>query len=239
MPMYTLVLLRHGQTTFNKEKIFCGWTDVDLTEKGRDEAKSAGRNLKKAGHTFDIAFSSVLKRAMDTLHIALDEMEIKNLPVDYSWKLNERHYGALQGQKHEDIAKAHTPEQVHIWRRSFSVKPPLLGEDDHRHPSKEEKYKDLDKKFLPRGESLSDTIDRVLPHWHEEIVPHIKNGKNVIIAASGNSLRALIKHLDGISDSEIVGLEILNGTPLVYKLDKNLKPVEKYYLMDNGEKKSI
>jgi len=227
---FTLVLLRHGQTTFNKEKIFCGWTDVDLTEQGIEEAKKAGQNLKKAGFSFDVAFCSVLKRAMETLSIALDEMGVENLPINYSWRLNERHYGALQGQKHEDIARTCSPEQVQIWRRSFCERPPQLGEDDPRHPCLDPKYCDLDKKDLPCGESLEDTIKRVMPYWQGEIVPQIKGGKKVIIAASGNSLRALIKHIEGISDDDIVGLEIKNGTPLVYELDENLKAVNKRYL---------
>lgn len=237
--MYTLVLLRHGQSTFNKEKIFCGWTDAPLTEKGKEEAKKAGESLKKANHDFDVAFSSVLDRAIDTLHIALHEMGIKEKThVNYSWKLNERHYGWLQGQKHEDISKAHSAEQVQVWRRSYSVKPPQLEDNDPRHPKHDPKYKDLDHSVLPKGESLEDTINRVLPHWHDEIVPQIKQGKKVIIAASGNSLRALIKYIDGISDDNIVGLEILNGTPLVYHLDQDLKPIEKYYLVD-GERKPL
>jgi 2,3-bisphosphoglycerate-dependent phosphoglycerate mutase len=237
--MYKIVLLRHGQTIFNKEKIFCGWTDVDLTEQGINEAKSAGKNLKKAGFKFDMGFCSVLTRAIETLSITLDEMGIKDLPINYTWKLNERHYGSLQGQKHADIAATCSPEQVQKWRRSFCDRPPQLGEDDPRHPCNDEKYCDIDKKDLPCGESLEDTIKRVLPYWHDEIVPVIKNGENIIIAASGNSLRSLIKHIDSVSDGEIVGLEILNGTPLVYELDENLKPLKKYYLVDGGVQKPI
>lgn len=232
--MYTLVLIRHGQTTFNQQKIFCGWTDVDLTEQGINEAKSAGQNLKKAGFSFDVAFCSVLSRAQKTLDIVLDEMGITGLPVSYSWRLNERHYGALQGQKHADMAAKYSPEQVQKWRRSFSERPLMLTEDDPRNPALDPKYKDVDKKDLPLGESLEDTIKRVLPYWQSEIAPQIKNGKKVIVAASGNSLRALVKHIDSISGNDIVGLEIATGTPLVYELDENLKPVSKYYLMKDG-----
>lgn len=228
--MYTLVLLRHGQTTYNKEKIFCGWSDADLTEQGVNEAKTAGQNLKKSGFTFDVGFSSVLKRAVETLGIALEEMGVKDLPINYTWRLNERHYGALQGQKHEDIAKAHSPEQVQRWRRSYSERPPQVTEEDPRHPCTDPKYCDIDKKDLPCGESLEDTIARVLPYWEKEIAPLIKQGKKVIIAASGNSLRALIKHIEGISNEDIVGLELKNGTPLIYTLDENLKATGKHYL---------
>lgn len=234
--MYTLVLLRHGQTVYNKEKIFCGWSDVDLTEQGIQEAITAGRNLRQAGFTFDIAFCSVLKRAMETLSIALDEMGQADLPIKYSWRLNERHYGALQGQKHADVAKTCSPEQVQLWRRSFCERPPQVGEDDPRNPCNDPKYCDIDKKDLPCGESLEDTIKRVLPYWEGEIVPEIKSGKKVVIAASGNSLRALIKKIDSLSDDDIVGLEILNGTPLVYELDENLKPTSHYYLNSSSLK---
>lgn len=228
--MYKLVLLRHGQTIYNKEKIFCGWSDVDLTEQGIEEAKKAGQNLKKAGFVFDVAFCSVLKRAIETLSIAIDEMGVKDLPINYSWRLNERHYGALQGEKHEDIAKTCSPEQVQKWRRSFCERPPQLTEEDPRNPCLDPKYCDIDKKDLPCGESLEDTIKRVLPYWEKEIAPQIRNGKRVIVAASGNSLRSLIKHIENISDDDIVGLEIKNGTPLIYELDKDLKAVSKYYL---------
>ncbi len=228
--MYKLVLIRHGQSVYNKEKIFCGWTDVDLTEQGIEEAKKAGQNLKKNGYSFDVAFCSVLSRAIKTLDLVKEEMGALNLPTEYSWRLNERHYGALQGVKHEDMAKKFSPEQVQLWRRSFSEKPPLLEESDERYPGNDPKYKDLKKEEIPRGESLEDTIKRVLPYWNEKIVPEIKDGKKVIISASGNSLRALIKYIDNISDNDIVGLEIKTGTPLVYELDENLKPLNKYYL---------
>lgn len=237
--MYKLVLIRHGQTVYNRDKVFCGWTDVDLTEQGIAEATSAGQNLKKAGYVFDIAFCSVLKRARETLSIALDEMGIKDLPINYTWRLNERHYGALQGQKHADVAATCSPEQVQLWRRSFCEKPPQLTEEDPRHPCNDEKYCDIDKKDLPCGESLEDTIKRVLPYWENEIVPQIKAGKNVIVAASGNSLRSLVKYIDNMSDDNIVGLEIATGTPLVYELDENLKPIKKYYLVKDGEQKPI
>lgn len=237
--MYTLVLLRHGQTTYNRDKIFCGWEDVDLTEKGKDEAKIAGQTLKKAGYSFDVAFCSVLTRAIDTLNLALDEMGVKNLPIHYTWKLNERHYGLLQNQRHADIAKIATAEQVQKWRRSFDDRPPQLDENDPRHPCMDKKYCDIDKKDLPCGESLKDTIARVLPYWEGEIVPQIKSGKKVMIAASGNSLRALIKAIEGISDENIVGLEIKNGVPLVFVLDENMRGVEKYYLGADGEKVGV
>lgn len=228
--MYTLVLLRHGQTIYNKEKIFCGWEDVDLTEQGVEEAKTAGQTLKQAGFIFDVAFCSVLKRAIETLSIALDEMGIEDLPINYSWRLNERHYGALQGQKHEDVVKTCSPEQVQLWRRSFCERPPQVGVDDPRNPCNDKKYCDIDVKDLPCGESLEDTVKRVLPYWHNEIAPQIKKGKRVIVSASGNSLRSLVKYIDNISDDDIVGMEILNGTPLIYELDENLKPTNKYYL---------
>ena len=237
--MYKLVLIRHGQTVYNRDKVFCGWTDIDLTEQGIDEAKNAGINLKKAGYTFDIAFCSVLKRARETLSIVLDEMGIIDLPINYTWKLNERHYGDLQGKKHADVAATCSVEQVQIWRRSFCEKPPQLTEEDPRNPANDPKYCDVDKKDLPVGESLEDTIKRVLPYWENEIIPQIKSGKKVIVAASGNSLRALVKYIDNISDNDIVGLEIATGTPLVYELDENLKPIKKYYLLKDGEQKPI
>ena len=237
--MYKLVLIRHGQTIFNKQKIFCGWTDVDLTEQGISEAESAGRNLKKAGYVFDIAFCSVLKRAIETLSIVLDEMGTSEVPIQYSWRLNERHYGDLQGKKHEDMIKTCGIEQVQLWRRSFCERPPQLLESDPRNPCNDEKYCDIDKKDLPCGESLEDTIKRVAPYWQDEILPQIKKGKKVIVAASGNSLRSLVKYIDNISDDDIVGLEIRTGTPLVYELDETLKPLRKYYLLDNGVEEPI
>lgn len=237
--MHTLVLIRHGQTVYNKQKIFCGWTDVDLTEQGISEAQSAGRNLKAAGYVFDIAFCSILKRAVETLSIALDEMGITDLPIQYNWRLNERHYGDLQGKKHEDMINTCGIEQVQKWRRSFCDRPPQLLETDPRHPCNDQKYCDIDKKDLPCGESLEDTIKRVAPYWQDEILPQIKSDRKVIVAASGNSLRALIKYVDNISDDDIVGLEIRTGTPLVYELDENFKPIRKYYLLDKGVEEPI
>ena len=196
--MYKLVLIRHGESIYNREKVFCGWTNVDLTAQGIEEAHYAGQSLKKAGFLFNIAFTSVLKRAIDTLNIVLGEMGEKDIPIEYSWKLNERHYGALQGLKHEQMAKEFGVEKVQLWRRSFKTKPPLLDFNDPRYPGNDVMYKDLDKDDIPRGESLEDTIKRVLPYWDREILPKIKDGKKVIISASGNSLRALIKHIDGI-----------------------------------------
>ena len=237
--MKKLVLLRHGQTVYNQQKVFCGWTDVDLTPQGEKEAISAGVNLKKAGYVFDIAFCSVLKRAIETLSIALDEMGLNGLPISYSWKLNERHYGDLQGKKHEDMINTCGIDQVQKWRRSFCERPPQLLASDPRNPCNDQKYCDIDKKELPCGESLEDTIKRVTPYWTDEIAPHVQAGKKVIVAASGNSLRALIKYIDNISDDDIVGLEIKTGTPLVYELDDNLKPLKKYYLLDNGVEEPI
>ncbi|MEK7501768.1 MAG: 2,3-diphosphoglycerate-dependent phosphoglycerate mutase [Patescibacteria group bacterium] len=229
--MRKLVLIRHGESIYNKEKIFCGWTDVELTENGIEEAHHAGQLLKKEGYSFDIAFASVLKRAIDTLSIILEEMNEENIPIEYSWRLNERHYGALQGLKHEQMANEYGAEQVRLWRRSYKVKPPLLKLDDSRYPGNDVKYKDLDKNALPRGESLEDTVKRVLPYWDGEIAPKILEGKSVIVSASGNSLRALIKHIDGMDDDEIVRLEIKMGVPLVYELeDDGLKPIRHYYL---------
>lgn len=237
--MYKIVLIRHGQTVYNRDKIFCGWTDVDLTEQGIKEATNAGIALKNAGYRFDMAFCSVLKRAKETLDIVLEQMGIENMPICYSWRLNERHYGALQGQKHADVANVCSIEQVQKWRRSYNEKPPQLDNTDPRYPGNDPKYKDIDKSLLPCGESLEDTIKRVLPYWEEHIVPEIKNGKMIIVAASGNSLRALIKHIDNISDNNIVDLEIKTGTPLIYELDENLKPINRYYLNKDGGDESI
>ncbi len=229
--MRKVVLIRHGQTTFNKEKIFTGWTEVPLTEQGLNEAHAAGKALLREGYHFDLAFTSLLTRAEITLDIVLEEMGQKDIPIHRSWRLNERHYGALQGIKHTDMAAKFSPEQVQIWRRSYSVRPPQLELDDPRYPGHNPLYKDLKPEELPRGESLEDTIKRVMPYWHDEIVPAINSGKSVIISASGNSLRGLIKHIDGIGDEEIVGLEIATGTPLVYELeDDTLKPIKHYYL---------
>ena len=226
-----LVLIRHGQSVYNAQKMFCGWTDVDLTEKGIAEAHKAGQSLKANGFVFDLAYTSVLKRAIETLEIVLKEMSLADLPVNRSWRLNERHYGALQGLKHEEMAAKYGDEQVRIWRRSYKTKPPLLTTDDPRYPGLDSKYKDLSPEELPLGESLEDTVKRVLPYWNEEIVPKIMAGQRVIVSASGNSLRALIKHMDGISDDDIMGLEIATGVPLVYELDgETLNPMKHYYL---------
>ncbi len=237
--MYKLVLLRHGQTIYNKQKIFCGWTDVDLTEQGLEEAKKAGQNLKKSGYVFDQGFCSVLKRSVETLSIVVEEMGLGDVPIDYSWRLNERHYGSLQGKKHEDVSKTCSPEQVQLWRRGYCEKPPQLTEEDPRNPCNDAKYCDIDKKDLPNGESLEDTVKRVLPYLKDHIFPAVRDNKNVIVCASGNSLRALIKYMDNINDNDIVGLEIMTGTPLVYELDENLKPVRKYYLVDDCVEKPI
>ena len=228
--MYKIVLVRHGQSVYNKEKIFCGWTDVDLTEQGLAEAHAAGKALKREGFHFDIAFTSVLKRAKQTLDIILTEMDEANIPIINSWRLNERHYGALQSIKHADMSKLYGEEQVRQWRRSYSTPPPLLTEDDPRYPGNDPLYKDLKKEEIPKGESLENTVSRVLPFWQNEIVPKIKQGKKVIISASGNSLRALIKYIDNIGDDDIMNLEIATGTPLVYELDGDLKPTGHFYL---------
>ncbi|MFA6404701.1 MAG: 2,3-diphosphoglycerate-dependent phosphoglycerate mutase [Candidatus Paceibacterota bacterium] len=229
--MIKVVFIRHGQTDYNKNKIFCGWTDAELNEEGIKEAHNAGKILKDNGYVFDIAFTSVLKRAIDTAKIIIQEIGQNDLPIKYSWRLNERHYGALQGQKHEDVAKIEGKEQVHIWRRSYSVKPPQLKEDDPRYPGFDPKYKDLDRSILPRGESLEDTMNRTIPYWNDEILPDIKAGKRVIVSASGNSLRAIIKYIDEISDEDIVALEIATGMPIVYEIDENSgKPIGHYNL---------
>ena len=234
--MYKVVLLRHGESTWNKENRFTGWTDVDLSEKGIEEARMAGILLKENGFTFDIAFTSVLKRALRTLWICLDEMDLLWIPVEKSWRLNERHYGALQGLNKAEMADNHGEEQVKTWRRSYDVQPPALEEKDERHPKFAPMYKNLQPTDLPSTECLKDTVERFLPYWHETIAPTIKSGKRVIIVAHGNSLRALVKYLDNISDQEIVGLNIPTGIPLVYELDNNLNPEKHYYL---GDEESI
>lgn len=230
--MHTLVLLRHGESTWNKENRFTGWTDVDLTEKGREEAKVAGQLLKAGGFGFDVVFTSVLKRAIRTAFIAQDELDALWLPVERSWRLNERHYGALQGLNKAETAAKHGEEQVKIWRRAYAIAPPPLAPDDPRHPSHDPRYKDLPPADVPLTESLKDTVARFLPYWHESIAPRIAAGQRVLIAAHGNSLRALVKFLDHVSDDEIVELNIPTGIPLVYELDVVLKPVRHYYLGD-------
>ncbi|MCB2199394.1 2,3-diphosphoglycerate-dependent phosphoglycerate mutase [bacterium] len=230
--MYKVVLLRHGESDWNRENRFTGWTDVDLSEKGLGEAHTAGKTLLEEGFTFDLAFTSLLKRAIRTLWIALDEMDLMWVPVIRNWRLNERHYGALQGLNKAETAEKHGEDQVKIWRRSYDTPPPALAEDDDRNPGKDRRYADLSADELPLTECLKDTVARFLPYWHETIAPEIKAGKRVLIAAHGNSLRALVKYLDDISDDEIVGLNIPTGVPLVYELDENLKPIKHYYLGD-------
>jgi len=227
-----LVLLRHGESVWNKENRFTGWTDVDLSEKGIEEAKEAARLLKKEGYVFDVAFTSVLKRAIRTLWIVLDEMDLMWIPVYRSWRLNERHYGALQGLNKAEMAAKFGEEQVLIWRRSYDVPPPPLSKDDPRYPGNDPRYKELDEKDIPLTECLKDTVKRFLPYWHDVIAPMVKSGRRVIISAHGNSLRALVKYLDNISDKEILEVNIPTGIPLIYELTPELKPVRHYYLGD-------
>jgi 2,3-bisphosphoglycerate-dependent phosphoglycerate mutase len=233
--MYKIVLLRHGESQWNKENRFTGWTDVDLSPKGQDEAKKSGKILKENGFEFDIAYVSVLKRALRTLWIALDEMDQLWIPWEKSWRLNERHYGSLQGLNKAETAAQHGEDQVLIWRRSYDIPPPPLEKSDERYPGKLRVYKDVSEKDLPLTESLKDTVARFLPYWHETIAPAIKHGKKVIIAAHGNSLRALVKYLDNMGEDEILKLNIPTGMPLVYELDKDLKPIKHYYLGDPEE----
>jgi len=230
-----LVLIRHGESIWNKENRFTGWTDVDLSENGLIEARKAGQILKKNGYTFDLAYVSVLKRAIRTLWIALHELDLMWIPVYKSWKLNERHYGALQGLNKKETAEKYGDEQVFKWRRYVDVRPPVLEKTDDRYPGKELKYKELREEEIPITESLEDTVKRVMDEWFQEIVPKIKEGKKVIISAHGNTLRALVKHLDNISSDNIVSLNIPTGTPLVYELDDNLKPIRHYYLELDGK----
>lgn len=230
--MFRLVLLRHGESTWNRENRFTGWTDVDLTDKGREEAREAGRLMRAEGDAFDIAYTSVLKRAIRTLWIALDEMDLMWLPVERTWRLNERHYGALQGLNKAETAALHGEAMVKVWRRSYDTPPPPLTREDPRHPSRDRRYATLPPDALPLAESLKDTVARFLPCWRDTIAPSIRAGKRVLIAAHGNSLRALVKHLDGISEDKIVELNIPTGIPLVYELDDALTPLRKYYLGD-------
>ena len=236
--MFKLVLLRHGESTWNKENRFTGWTDVDLTDKGRHEARTAGRLLKEGGFSFDLVFTSLLKRAIWTSVLALDELDQLWLPVERSWRLNERHYGALQGLNKAETAAKHGDAQVKIWRRAYAIAPPPLEANDERHPARDSRYQDLPAASLPATESLSDTVARFLPYWHESIAPRIKAGTRVMIAAHGNSLRALVKYLDTISDDAIVELNIPTGIPLIYELDANLKPIKNYYLGDPAAARS-
>ena len=230
--MHKLVLLRHGESTWNKENLFTGWTDVDLSERGTEEAHEGGRVLLKEGYTFDVAYTSVLKRAIRTLWIALDEMDLMWIPIHNSWRLNERHYGALQGLNKAQTAEKYGEAQVKIWRRSYDIPPPALTRDDERFPGKDPRYQDLKLKDIPLSECLKDTVARTLPYWHETIAPAVHSGLRVIVAAHGNSLRGLVKYLDNIPDQEIVELNIPTGIPLVYELDEDLKPIRHYYLGD-------
>ncbi len=230
--MHQLVLIRHGQSTWNDENRFTGWTDVDLTEKGIEEARAGGRLLAEGGFRFDLCYTSVLKRAIRTLWLVLEETDQMWLPVERHWRLNERHYGALQGLNKAETAEKHGDEQVLIWRRSYDIPPPPLDPDDPQHPSNDERYAGIDPALLPRSESLKCTVERFLPLWHETIAPTIRAGKRVLIVAHGNSLRALVKYLDEVSDEEIVGLNIPTGIPLVYELDDSLKPLSHRYLGD-------
>ncbi len=224
--MIKLVLVRHGQSAWNLENRFTGWTDVDLSEQGVEEAIEAGKVLKENGYTFDVAYTSVLKRANRTLDIILEELNEKDIPIHKHWRLNERHYGALQGLNKKDTADKYGDEQVHIWRRSYDVQPPALDDNDERYLEMKNNYSE----YIPHTECLKDTVERVLPYWESDILPSLKENKKVIIVAHGNSLRGLIKYLDNISDDEIVGLEIPTGNPLVYELDDNFKPIKHYYL---------
>jgi 2,3-bisphosphoglycerate-dependent phosphoglycerate mutase len=230
--MYKLALIRHGESLWNKENRFTGWTDVDLSETGVVEADTGGKLLKAEGFVFDRAYTSVLKRAIKTLDLVLEAMDLMWIPVEKNWRLNERHYGALQGLNKAETAERHGDEQVHIWRRSYDTPPPALAEDDERYPGKDPRYADLKPEELPRTECLKDTVERFLPYWHETIAPAIKSGERVLIAAHGNSLRALVKYLDNISDEDIPGLNIPTGRPLIYELDEELKPIKHYYLGD-------
>ncbi len=230
--MYKIVLLRHGESVWNQENRFTGWTDVGLTEKGLAEAKAAGELLKKEGFAFDIAYTSVLRRAIKTLWSVLEETERMWIPVHHSWRLNERHYGALQGLDKAETAAKFGDEQVLIWRRAYAIAPPPLPDNDPRIESADPRYADLKPGEYPRTECLKDTVARFLPYWHDAIAPQIKAGKRVVIAAHGNSLRALIKYLDDVSDNDIVNLNIPTAQPLVYELDANLKPIRSYYLGD-------
>lgn len=235
--MKKIVLLRHGESTWNRENRFTGWTDVDLSEKGVSEAHRAGKALKDAGFVFDTAYTSLLKRAIKTLWITLEDMDLMWIPVLNSWRLNERHYGALQGLNKSETASKYGEDQVLVWRRSYDVPPPPLEKNDPRSPANDPRYKDLAKADIPLTECLKDTVARFLPYWHETIAPAVKSGKRVIIAAHGNSLRALVKYLDNVSDKDIVGLNIPTGLPLVYELTDDLKAVKNYYLGDPEEVK--
>lgn len=230
--MIKLVLLRHGESIWNKENRFTGWIDIGLSEKGEQEAKMAGQTLKREGYTFDIVFTSVLKRAIQTTELVLKEMDLVNIPVVRDWRLNERHYGNLQGLNKAETAAKYGEEQVKIWRRSYSTPPPPLSENDSTAPKNNPLYKDVDPRVLPLTECLADVVARVIPQWQKEIAPLLKEGKRILISAHGNSLRALIKHLDNLSEAEIAELNLPTGVPLIYELGENLKPIKHYYLGD-------
>lgn len=230
--MYKIVLVRHGQSTWNLENRFTGWTDVDLTDLGREEARKAGELLKAEGFKFDVAYTSVLKRAIRTLGLILDELDRLWIPVHKSWRLNERHYGALQGLNKAETAQKYGDEQVHVWRRSYDTPPPALEPTDERSASVDPRYADLPKEDVPQTECLKDTVARFLPYWNEEIAPAVKAGKNVIVVAHGNTIRALVKYLDNVSEADIAELNIPTGIPLVYELDADLNPIKSYYLGD-------
>ena len=229
---HTLILLRHGQSTWNLENRFTGWTNVGLTEAGKTEARTAGRLMAEEGLKPDVMFTSVLKRATETADLALEEAGWSDIPTKLSWRLNERHYGALQSLEKKETAEKHGADQVLEWRRSYDIRPPALEPDDDRHPAHDELYRDVEPDDLPGAEALADVVARMLPYWFEEIVPELKAGKTVLVVAHGNSLRALVKHLDDVSEEEIVGLNIPTGIPLVYTLDDDLQPIESHYLGD-------
>jgi len=235
MSIHKLVLLRHGESQWNLQNRFTGWTDVDLTENGIAEAQSSGQLLKDGNYSFNLVYTSVLKRAIKTMEVCLAEMDLENVPIKYTWRLNERHYGALQGLNKAETAQKYGDKKVLAWRRSYDKPPPPLNFEDKRHPRFEERYDDLDIAKLPASECLKDTVDRFLPLWHELIAPSIQSGKKVLIVAHGNSLRALVKYLDKISDEEIIGLNIPTGVPLVYELDDQLNSIKHYYLGDQNE----
>jgi 2,3-bisphosphoglycerate-dependent phosphoglycerate mutase len=238
MATYRIVMVRHGESAWNAENRFCGWFDADLAVSGVEEAKNAGRMIKERGFTFDVAHTSVLKRAIKTLHLIQDELDLHWIPVQRHWRLNERMYGALQGLNKSETAAKHGEEQVQIWRRSYDTPPPPVDETHPHFPGSDPKYKYVDCQLIPRTECLKDTVARVLPYWYDVIVPQIKRGENVLIAAHGNSLRALVKYLDKMSDADIMATNIPTGIPLVYELDKDLKPVKHYYLASEEEVKA-
>jgi 2,3-bisphosphoglycerate-dependent phosphoglycerate mutase len=233
--MHTLVLLRHGESTWNRENRFTGWIDVDLSERGIAEAHQSAKLLKEGGYAFDVAYTSVLKRAIRTLWLVLDDMDLMWIPVYRSWRLNERHYGALQGLNKAEMAARHGEEQVHIWRRSYDIRPPALTKNDPMYPGTDPRYQDLPEGEIPLTECLKDTVARFLPYWHEVIAPVVRSGKEVLVAAHGNSIRALVKYLDKIPDEVIPGVNIPTGVPLIYELDENLEPLRHYYLGDQEE----